>query len=103
MQAKTIACFFIKIILLLSINSFMNVLNQLLESFNGLSKYRKFDIIKKIMNTFVPIETFNIFFKSLNVLHINPTMKIYHYYYEPNKITFNTLLKGVRLSEPVII
>ena len=55
------------------------------------------------------IITFNVFFNGLNKMHLNPSMEIYHEYYiklvnetklKPNIITFNTLLKAVRLSNP---
>lgn len=53
------------------------------------------------------IRTFNVFFNALNNMKLDPSMEIYHKYYEiliqkwePTVIVFTTLLKAVRISEP---
>ena len=80
--------------------------------FDEFSKEQRLETLTKTIDILYDkrdIRIFNLFFKGLNEMHLNPTMEIYHKYYlklvtetqtKPNIITFNTLLKAVRLSNP---
>ena len=74
-----------------------------------ITKMDKLQILTSKMDSLedANIRTFNVFFDGLNQMELNPTMQIYHSYYEkmttkliPTIFIFTTLLKGVRLSQP---